>query len=235
MILWNTYFIRSDERDFSGPKDTPIYRPDGTVIAMVPRAFVNDVCVEGSGKLDDGRIINFAASCDYGPACLTGRPICYSTIDPVRFQWGKGSHGNALVPMRSLATFPSDIPFGTYVYMPRWRGVQIPSIDGIAGFTHDGCFRADDVGGWIGHGHIDIFAGSKRMMQAMEHIFPTRTQFEATTSPILCAAAQIPTSSSGLVILGIGAASVAGYYGYRWWKSRNAARRRNPVRLTRPL
>lgn len=210
----------SDERDFSGPKDTGIYRPDGSRIALVPRAFVNDVCVEGSGKLADGRIINYSSQCTYGPACLTGRPVCYSVLDATRFPWGKGSHGNPLVPMRSLATFPSDIPFGTYVYMPRWRGVQIPSIDGIQGFVHDGCFRADDVGGWIGHGHIDIFAGSKRMMQAMERIFPTRTQFEATTSSTSCIEVQPSSTSGGLIVLGLGAAAVAGYFGLKWWRSR---------------
>jgi len=199
--LWNTYFITSNEDDYAGPRDTPVYATNGSVIAMVPSAFFQDLCVEGAGRLSDGRVINIAGQCSYGVRCNATHsgPSCYHVIDSTRAPWGHGSHSNPLVPLRSLATYPSDIPYGSYVYLPRWRGIEIPRVGDLGGFTHDGCFRADDVGGWIGSGHIDIFAGSKQMMQALERIFPTRSQFEASISPVSCAAAMAAVGDTPLV------------------------------------
>lgn len=204
MRLWNTFFICSNEADFSGPQDTPVYRTDGSVIAMARAAFFQDLCVEGSGRLADGRVINVAGACGYGVPCnpTHSGPSCYHTVDMARFPWGVGSHGNPLVPLRSLATYPSQIPYGSYVYLPEWRGVEIPRIGDLGGFTHDGCFKADDVGGWIGSGHIDIFAGSKQMMQVLERIYPTRSQFEATVSSQACAAAPLPAPGTPWLIPG---------------------------------
>jgi len=226
LTLFNTYFLLAREVDYSGPKDTPIYQTDGALIAMAPRAFVADLCVEGSGQLADGRIVNFSGSCSYGPPCLTGGQICYRELDRDAYPWGRGHGATPLRPLRSLAVDPHVIPFGSYVYIPRWKGVRIPSIDGIGGFIHDGCFRADDSGGWIvprpgdppGLSHIDIFAGTRAMHRALEAIFPTRSVFEATIDTVSCEQAQsaatrgIPTGAVliGAAVLGIGV----------WWAVR---------------
>ena len=164
----------SQQWDYPGPNDTAIYDVTGNVIAMVPAAFAADVCIEGSGALTDGRRINFAANCQYGPACATsGSPTCYEVLDPSVYPWGKGGTGIPLVPFRSIATSPGTIPTGSCIYVPAWNGLQIPAVGGLGGFTHDGYFSADDTGGWINGSHIDIFCGTHAMNQAMERIFPT--------------------------------------------------------------
>jgi 3D (Asp-Asp-Asp) domain-containing protein len=233
VTLFNTYFLLARESDYSGPKDTPIYRTDGTVIALASRGFVNDLCVEGSGLLADGRVVNFSSGCSYGPTCLTGGQICYTVLDRTRYPWGKGHGTTPLVPLRSLAVDPHVIPFGSFVYLPRWKGVHIPAIDGIGGFVHDGCFRADDSGGWIvprpgdppGLSHIDIFAGTRTMHRALERIFPTRTVFEASIDPTSCAQAQtaMPGTAStsggipsGAVLIGAAVVGIG-----VWWAIRH--------------
>jgi hypothetical protein len=54
--------------------------------------------------------------------------------------------------------------------------MEIPAIDGLGGFTHDGCFRADDVGNGIDGMHIDFFAGTTSMWEALEAVFPSLEQ-----------------------------------------------------------
>jgi 3D (Asp-Asp-Asp) domain-containing protein len=76
---------------------------------------------------------------------------------------------------------------GTLLYAEQWDGVAIPAVDGLGGFTHDGCFRADDVGGAITGHHYDFFAGTAGMWQALEDIFPTHSTFTVYTDPGKCA------------------------------------------------
>jgi 3D (Asp-Asp-Asp) domain-containing protein len=104
---------------------------------------------------------------------------------PIR--WGKGSRNNALEPLRSWAVDTSVIPHGTVVYVEEWDGVDIPQVGELGGFTHDGCFRADDVGGGINGNHFDFFAGTPQMWQALEGIYPTRTNFTVYTDSPRCA------------------------------------------------
>jgi len=180
-----TYYHLAREVEYAGPRDTPIYRQDGSVIATVPRHFVDNLCVEGSGKLADGRVINTAGSCSYGPACLTGSPECYHTVDAARYPWGVGVNGIALRPLRSIAVDrrQTPIPYGSDVYIPRFDGLRIPSIDGIGGFVHDGHFTAEDTGGWITGNHIDIFVGTMGMYHALERLVPTRSSLAARVTP----------------------------------------------------
>jgi 3D (Asp-Asp-Asp) domain-containing protein len=143
----------------------------------VPAEFSDDVCIEGSGRLEDGRVINYADTCSCGRPCPTGGIICYAVLDPVEFPWGMGSRGNALEPLRSWAVDNAFLPYGTVLYAAEWDGVAIPPVDGLGGFTHDGCFRADDVGGAIDDNHFDFFAGTSGMWRALEAIFPTGSDF----------------------------------------------------------
>ncbi|MBI5502530.1 MAG: hypothetical protein HY907_19960 [Deltaproteobacteria bacterium] len=185
--MWNTYYYFASEADYAGADDTALYDESCDEIAMVPAEYSDDVCIEGSGRLEDGRVINYASSCSCGRPCPTGGIICYAVLDPAAFPWGMGSRGNALVPLRSWAVDNAFLPYGTVLYAEEWDGVAIPALDGLGGFTHDGCFRADDVGGAIDGNHFDFFAGTAGMWGALEDIHPTGSDFTVYRDGDRCA------------------------------------------------
>ncbi|PKN44047.1 MAG: hypothetical protein CVU59_12670 [Deltaproteobacteria bacterium HGW-Deltaproteobacteria-17] len=185
--MWNTYYYLAMESDYSGADDTTLYDANCAPIAQVPADFSDDVCIEGSGRLDDGRVINYARSCNCGRTCPTGGIICYAVLDAVEFPWGMGSASNPLEPLRSWAVDSSFIARGTLLYAEEFDGVTIPAVDGLGGFVHDGCFRADDVGGWINGNHFDFFAGTHDMWIALENLFPTESTFNVYINPGKCA------------------------------------------------
>ena len=112
--------------------------------------------------------------------------MCYTVLDKRLFPWGQGARSNPLVPLRSWAVDRNVLPLGTVVYLPRWDGVMVPAVDGLGGFVHDGCFRADDTGGAINGNHFDFFAGTGGMWRALERVFPTRTNFEVRRAASRC-------------------------------------------------
>ncbi len=175
--LWVTYYWLVEEADYSGvdhgDKDTTLFDKACRPIAKTTASFSDALCVEGSGRLTDGRVINYAATCACGRACPNGGKVCYSELSPDSFPWGMGSRLNPLTPLRSIATDPRILPHGTLVYIQDFDGATIPRHGDLGGFVHDGCFRADDVGTAIEGTHIDIFAGSEPMWQSLEAIAPT--------------------------------------------------------------
>lgn len=221
VALWNTFYLTTSESDFAGPQDTPIRAMDGSLIAMVPAAFARDFCIEGSGRLRDGRVINYAGHCTNGYVCWMGGSTCYTALDATRYPWGKGVQQRVLVPLRSIAVDPHTIPYGSRVYIPRWNGMTIPAIGGVGGFVHDGCFSADDTGGAITGNHIDIFAGPRAMYRYLESVFPTRTSFAATVDAPQCTGVSMTSGgSSGAtgVVLAV-LVGTAVYGAYRWSKT----------------
>lgn len=215
--LLHTYYKLAAEDDYAGqPADTPIYAPDGTLIATVPSRFAYELSVEGSGKLADGRVVNFASS---GGACRTppgygGVASCYRVLDPARYPWGSG-HAAALEPLRSIAVDPTVIPWGSRVHIREFDGLQVPAIGGVGGFTHDGWFRAEDSGGAIRGDHVDIFAGPTAMYRWLDRRIPTSYPH----GPPLHADIAPPGGASGggalLVALAVGGAAA-------WWLTRRA-------------
>jgi len=176
--MYNTYYYLAYEASYSGADDTTLYDSNCKPIADVPYKFSDAVCIEGSGKLEDGRVINYAETCNCGRKCAGYNYIvCYTVLDPNKYPWGMGSKGNPLVPLRSWATDNAIIPYGTILYIEEWDGVLIPDVDGIGNFVHDGCFRSDDIGGAIQGMHFDFFAGTASMWKALEKIYPTKTYF----------------------------------------------------------
>jgi 3D (Asp-Asp-Asp) domain-containing protein len=184
--MWNTYYYVSYEGDFTGAKDTNLYDTSCKVIATVPAKYSDTVCIEGTGKLSDGRVINYADTCSCGRPCPTGGTICYSVLDPATYPWGMGVQSRPLEPLRSWAVDKTFIAIGTILYAEEWDGANIPAADGIGGFVHDGCFVADDVGGAIKGNHYDFFAGTKSMWQALEAVFPTQSDFTVYKDPPRC-------------------------------------------------
>jgi 3D (Asp-Asp-Asp) domain-containing protein len=168
-----TYYWVEMERDYAGADDTALPAPSGRPLATVPRAFADRVCVEGTGVLRDGRVINIE-NCSSGFYCAGSKAtVCFFPLDGARFPWGMGSNGNPLEPLRSIAVDNAIIPYGTPLYVKEWDGVAVPSVDGLGGFVHDGHFRADDVGNGIRGLHLDFFVGTPGMRRKLEEIFPS--------------------------------------------------------------
>lgn len=178
ITVWPTYYDFPDENDFAGAQDTALTDTQGNVLAMVPAAFASHLCLEGAGKLRDGRVINYAGPYAGGYDCHWGGPMGFRFLDSSRYPWGSGCQGKSLVPLRTWAADLSVFPCGTKLYSPRWDGVAIPRIGDIGGFVHDGRFTVEDSGGAINGNHIDFYAGSQAMTTVLDRILPTRTNFD---------------------------------------------------------
>ena len=112
------------------------------------------------------------------PMCFSGcsNNSCFEVLSD-EFKWGKGNRNNPLEPWRSVAMEQGlEIEFGETIYIQAFDGKEIPSIDGIEGFTHDGCFRVDDVGDAIRFLHVDFFAGTKKAYEALDGIVPSGSE-----------------------------------------------------------
>lgn len=202
--FFNTYYYLANELDHDGPADAPLLDAGCGILAEVPQTFHDDLCIEGSGILRDGRIVNFARRCTFD--CFAALPcgrshlrrprrrvrrrrlrrrrlrrrrrqrrvkVCYRELDPALYPWGMGAEGRVLVPDRSVAVDSRVVPLGAVLYLEELDGVVPPG----ASRPHDGCVRADDVGGAVRGLHLDFFAGTRGRWQAWEQIFPTRSEF----------------------------------------------------------
>lgn len=129
--------------------DTPIYTKNGFYIGSFPSAFIFELKLEGSGILRDGRILNYDGECNYGMG------TCFKTLALDQHPLGAGVQSRPLVPFRSIAVDPRYIPIGSPVYIPELVGALMPD-----GSRHDGCLRADDMGGAIKEHKIDFFVES---------------------------------------------------------------------------
>ena len=169
----NTYYHLAEESAHTGPPEATLYAPDCSPIAEVSQDFADSACMEGTAALNDGSVINYYQPCSCGGPCS----FCWSEMDEDEFPWGKGSQNNPLEPLYSVAVDTSVIDHGTILYVEEWDGLELPAADGIGGDVHDGCFRADDVGGAISGQHIDLFAGTRTMWLELETEFPSHSEF----------------------------------------------------------
>lgn len=149
-----TYYWVASQGDYSGANDTVLCNTAGQQVAVVPSAFARALRLEGTGRLVDGGMLNVGGTCTCGAASTT----CYVVLDQAIYPWGIGAGNRALVPYRSVAVDRTVIPLGTHLYAPQLAGRLMP---GGYGFVHDGCLRADDVGGGIQGLQIDFFVGEK--------------------------------------------------------------------------
>jgi 3D (Asp-Asp-Asp) domain-containing protein len=150
-----TYYYVADEADYGGTKDTPLYEPGCSVLAVVPSDYAHDVIIEGTGMLDDGQVFNYA-----GPCACESSP-CFRFVD-AQHPWGVGASGRGLLPFRSIAVDETVLALGKRYYVAELDGVMMPDMPPTGGFTHDGCVSADDTGGDILGMHIDFFAALRR-------------------------------------------------------------------------
>ncbi|HEX9105321.1 MAG TPA: 3D domain-containing protein [Polyangia bacterium] len=143
------YWIAYESEYANESYDTAIYTRAGYYIGSFPQAFVFELKLEGSGILRDGRVLNYDGECDYGMG------TCFKTLALEQHPLGAGVQGRPLVPFRSIAVDPRFIPIGATVYVPELVGALLPD-----GTRHDGCLRADDMGGAIKEHKLDFFVES---------------------------------------------------------------------------
>jgi len=146
-----TYYWVAHEADYEGTPDTNLYDSDCTVLATVTSDFADSITLEGTGRLLDGRVLNYWGSC----SCP--RSPCFFEVDE-EHPWGVGVQNRALVPFRSVAVDSDVIDYGTSLYAPELDGVYMPGDAPWGDFVHDGCLSADDTGGAIIGMHIDFFS-----------------------------------------------------------------------------
>jgi 3D (Asp-Asp-Asp) domain-containing protein len=126
--------------------------------------FAEAARLEGTARLVDGRMINIG-----GCSCAGGYD-CFVVLDTDTYPWGMGNRSNPLEPFVSVATDTDVIASGTILYSPEIDGVALPAEMG--GGTHDGCLRADDVGGGITGMHIDFFAALRAYYVELDPLIP---------------------------------------------------------------
>jgi 3D (Asp-Asp-Asp) domain-containing protein len=168
-----TYYYVAEERAGGA---WPLFGPRcAGVLARTSREFHNAISREGTGRLRDGRLLNFSERCPCARDGHEGSRICYEEVDQAAFPWGKGGTlaGSAapLRPFRTAAVDPALIPLGTVLYIPAWRGGHWPD-----GTVRDGCFRAADSGSAIRGRHVDLFAGRPEWAQALARRGPGRVR-----------------------------------------------------------
>jgi hypothetical protein len=110
------------------------------------------------------------------PCGKAGKATCFFLADAAAFPWGIESAHNPLEPLRPWTV--NNLEYGSVLYAPEGNRQDTPQVDGLGGFTHDGCFRADDMGYSLGDGHVDVFAGTQSMYNVLEGMLPSFSRLD---------------------------------------------------------
>lgn len=153
-----TFYWMANEADHAGADTTNVYTASCSVISKVPSSFASALKLEGTGRLTDGRVVN------YHKACGCSSKGCY-VVAGDEHPWGIGVQNRALEPFRSIAVDKNVIGYGSWVYVPALDGVTIPAGAWGGAFEHDGCLQAADTGSAIVGKHFDFFVGLKSAYQ----------------------------------------------------------------------
>jgi 3D (Asp-Asp-Asp) domain-containing protein len=171
-----TYYFVAEEKL---PGDWPLFAPAcSEVLAFTSREFHHALSLEGTGRLRDGRVLNYSEDCGCARAGHGGRRVCYEEVDRSRYPWGigarKGETLARLEPFRSVAVDPGLVAAGSVLFIPEWRGGRWPD-----GSPRDGCFRAEDSGSGVRGRHVDLFAGKPTWAEALQASGPERVRLYA--------------------------------------------------------
>lgn len=138
-----------------------LYTRQGSLLGSFAESFVDELRMEGSGWLADGRVINYDGRCRYGVG------TCFEVMDPETHPFGRGAYRRPLVPFRSVAVDRLLIAIGDTLYVPEFDGMPLPD-----GSFHDGCLRADDTGSAIRRKLIDFFVAEiENFMWVNQHMW----------------------------------------------------------------
>lgn len=146
--LGPSFYWISIEVDDGLPRDKEVKDMQGNVLYRMSPKNYRGLHLEGTGKLLDGRLINWAGKL----------PLPDGTME-YRYRWvgkeapyGYGFEDRALIPFRTIAVDPTVVPLDSLVYIPAARGAVLPD-----GTLHDGYFHALDIGSAIVNRRIDVF------------------------------------------------------------------------------
>ncbi|WP_437591021.1 3D domain-containing protein [Sorangium sp. So ce1000] len=190
-LFRNTYYDFPSEGE--GPKDAVLYDAACAPLASVPRAFHDQVCVQGSGRLASGATVSFARrDCACADVCpRTGQQVCFERLDPRRFPYGRGATGRPITPLRTVAVDSSVIPLGTSLFVPELVGLPLPG-----GGLHDGCFVAEDRGIKVVGRQIDVFTGDPAVTARLNALFPSNRGVRLVLDDARCRARGGPAGPS---------------------------------------
>jgi len=142
--LKETLYYLAIESDYPQSDRLGVFKePNGKVIYTGSSAFKKAADIEGSCKLNDGRVLNYASH--------KGSEVSWKEISS---PYGHGVKGYALQPMRSAAVDPHVVPYGSKLFIKETVGLSL-----LDGSKHDGIWFAHDTGGAIKGARIDLFAG----------------------------------------------------------------------------
>ncbi|MEO8551943.1 MAG: 3D domain-containing protein, partial [Kofleriaceae bacterium] len=137
----------------SDPDADSLYEADGCrPIAEVSHEFANQLAIQGTGKLHDGRVLNIWGR------CKCSKSPCFKVTEN---QWGTAGSNHPLQPFRTVAVDPKVVKLGSLLYVPLLEGRTMPGRAPWGGYVHDGCVVADDTGGHIDGHRLDLFVGRK--------------------------------------------------------------------------
>ncbi|ORX78737.1 hypothetical protein K493DRAFT_321172 [Basidiobolus meristosporus CBS 931.73] len=155
-----TFYWIAKEGDHSGSKSIDLRTCSGQTIAKVSRSFAEAARMEGTARLNNGKVVNLACGCGSGYSC-------FMTLDQKRYPYGLGSRSNSLKPFISISA--NDLPYGSKVMVNQLKGLKMPN-----GSTHNGCVRVDDKGWSFGNNHIDLLVGDKKYYEQIARTFGSR-------------------------------------------------------------
>ena len=191
----NTYYDFPQETAAApGAPTETIYDADCKPIQRVSRIFHDQVCVQGSGKVATGRVVSFAKrDCPCAATCpRTGQKICFESLDPARFPYGRGALGKPITPLHTVAVDPDVIPLGTVLYIPEFHGLR-----DLEGKAHDGCFVAEDRGLRVVGQHVDIYTGSPNVTRVWNAAVPSNRGVHVIREASQCAHLRQPSATPG--------------------------------------
>lgn len=145
------YFVA--EQPCPDGSDASLPKCGGGALAAVSTGFRKTAAMQGSARLCDGRVVSVR----------TVHPLCFAVVEGA--PWGKTASGRPARPFRSIAVDPGELTLGHWYFVPELRGLVLPAP--ATGEVHDGCVRADDVGGGVKGAHIDLFVGRRDAMTAL--------------------------------------------------------------------
>lgn len=147
-LLRPSYYWIALETNDGQPRNVPLLDMAGNTLQMVSQKFLTDLKMEGTGRLLNGKMVNFKGRVTKPDGTLETRWRWCGPEAP----YGYGYEDLLLVPFKSVAVDPTVIPLGSRVYIPAVRGAPLPD-----GSIHDGIFYAIDIGAAIVDKKIDIF------------------------------------------------------------------------------
>jgi len=167
-----TFYWVEQEADHPGERTARLFKTNGKPLARVSPEFATEVKKEGTGLLEDGRMVNLGEKCR-----TSSSDKCFFTVDRKKAPYGWGSY-RPLTPYQTIAVTKGRMKDGEIVYIKEFDGLLLPGAgDGEGPVYHDGCFRVDDSGDSLGSHHVDVFVYLKkhyrtihRQMNEVDHV-----------------------------------------------------------------